>query len=492
MTVRVRFAPSPTGYLHVGGARTAVYNYLFARKRGGTFILRIEDTDVERSTQAAIATILEGMEWMGLSWDEGPFYQSQGLKDHVEAANRLIDQGAAYRCFATSDELKEQREAFMKEGKTWRYDERYRSMDPEESKAMAERGVPYVIRFRVPRETGKIVSFQDLVYGPQERSTAEMEDFAMVRPDGSPLYNLSVVMDDSSMNISHVIRGQDHLANTFKQILLYESLGKPTPEFAHLPLILAPDKSKLSKRKHGEVVSVTAYRDRGFLPHAFVNFLSLVGWNPGEDREIMSMDELVELFDLSRVNRANAVFNFDESRGEWTDKKAIWMNGQYISSTPIETLIPWIRQILQKHDLWSDSFENECRNWFIRCMDQLRQRFFSLEDFATLGRAYLSDEYAMDPAGYEKRVLKQAEPLLDLLPKVISLLEEIDPFEHDPLDAAITSFCERENVKMGLINNAIRVLVTGQPVGPGIYEVLSLIGKERVLMRLQKGLSNLQ
>lgn len=491
MNIRVRFAPSPTGYLHVGGARTAIYNYLFARKHRGTFLLRVEDTDVERSTEAAIRTILEGLTWMGIRWDEGPFFQSHFVAKHRETAERLLNEGLAYRCFATPEELKEQREAFLKEGKTWRYDARYREMDRGKAERLTQDGTPYVVRFRVPREGG-VVAFNDMVYGPQERAEEEIEDFALARPDGSPLYNLSVVVDDAFMNISHVIRGQDHLANTFKQILLYRAMEKPLPEFAHLPLILAPDKSKLSKRKHGEAVSVTAYRDRGFLPQAFVNFLSLVGWNPGDDREILSLEELTELFDFSRVNRANAVFHFDVQKGEWTDRKAVWMNGEYLSSLPLEELLPLVEDRLKNAGLWDDSYAAERKDWFARCVEMIRRRFHDLEDFVTLGRAYFSDEFEMDEKAVNKRVVKPANELKKIFPEFIAELENLEAFREDLLEDAVRGFCEEREIKAGLVNNAARIFVTGRPAGPGIYEIFTLLGRERVLRRLRKGMDFLQ
>src|SRR6185312_15761957 len=342
MTVRVRFAPSPTGYLHIGAARSALFNWLYARKTGGKFLLRIEDTDLQRSSDESTRSIIEGLEWLGLDYDEDPVFQSANAPEHRAAANRLLEEGKAYRDFTpkeqrsdnnVKEEIAERARAQSVEGADQRSNP-FRDLAKEESDRRAAAGEPFAVRLKVP-ESGQ-TRFDDIVYGPQERDYSEIEDLVLLRSDGHPLYNLSVVIDDIEMGITHVIRGQDHLTNTHKQILLYEALGAGVPQFAHLPLILAPNKGKLSKRKHGEVVSLTTYRDRGFLPAAFRNFLALLGWAPANGKEMLTVDELVQEFTLEHIHRSPAVFNFQENDPRhWTDEKALWMNAEYIRTLPV-------------------------------------------------------------------------------------------------------------------------------------------------------------
>lgn len=476
MSLRVRFAPSPTGYLHIGGARTALYNYLLARKFQGKFILRIEDTDRERSTQEAIRSILEGLEWLGLKWDEGPYYQSQHEETHVAWGMKLLEEEKAYRCFATPEELEAQR----KEQVSWRYDPRYRYLSSDESKKLAEGGKPFVIRFRTPDEG--VITFEDKVYGLQKRACKDIEDFALVRPDGSPLYNLSVVVDDAEMGITHVIRGQDHLSNTFKQILLYQAMGYAIPTFAHLPLILASDHAKLSKRRHGEAVSVLTYRDKGFLPQALVNFLALLGWNPKTDEEFFTLEELIQRFTLENINRANAIFNITPDT--WTDKKLIWMNGVYLSRLSIEELLPHVEAFLKKYDLWDPDYKKEKKGWFSRCVDLLRTRYHTLEDFPTLGRAYFSDDFPINEEAFAKRV-KKVESLLKVhLAPLKEKLVSLTSWDKESIEKVLRDYAQTQEIKAGILINALRVITTGQGVGPGIFDVLEVLGKERVTQRM--------
>jgi glutamyl-tRNA synthetase len=295
--VRVRFPPSPTGYLHIGGARTALLNWLYARKTGGKFILRIEDTDAERSTQESIEGILDGLRWLGLDWDEGPYFQTEYAADHIQAAQRLIQSGHAYKCFCTKEDLDAKREAAMVAKKDVRYDGACRNLTPEEIAAKEAAGIPSVVRFRVPEKQGN-AGYDDKVLGRIEQSYSEISDFVIVRSNGNPLYLLCNVVDDIRDRITHIIRGQDHKDNTIRQVLLYEALGAPIPVFAHMPLTLDTQKAKISKRSHGEIVAVQWYRANGFLPWAVVNFLCLLGWSPGDDREIFSREELIEAFTL--------------------------------------------------------------------------------------------------------------------------------------------------------------------------------------------------
>ena len=367
MSVRVRFAPSPTGYLHIGSARTALFNYLYARNTGGKFLLRIEDTDLARSTEESTRSILDGLNWLGFAPDEEIVFQSDNAEKHRAAARRLLEEGKAYRDFTpkeapTDANVKEaikERARAQGADKNMR-DNPYRHLSTDESDERAAAGDPFAIRLKVPTEGN--TSFEDQVYGLQERDYADTEDLVLLRSDGHPLYNLAVVCDDIEMQITHVIRGQDHLTNTHKQILIYEALGVTPPTFAHLPLIMAPNKGKLSKRKHGEVVSMTTYRDAGFLPEAFRNYLALLGWSAGEEQEIYSLDELIQKFSLEGIHRSNAVFNFsqDDPR-KWTDDKAQWMNAEYIRTMPLDKLLPHVKAELKANKLWREEYEPDGR-----------------------------------------------------------------------------------------------------------------------------------
>lgn len=489
--IRVRFAPSPTGYLHVGGARTALFNWLFARRHGGVFILRIEDTDLQRSSTAMVDGILQGMEWLGLDYDEGPFFQSDYVEQHRAAAHRLLDTGWAYRDFTPKEERTdaEVKQQISEAARQPALLNPWRDTPRAESDARAAAGEPHVIRFKVPQE-GK-TSFVDSVFGLQERECREIEDLVLLRTDGHPLYNLCVVIDDIEMGISHVIRGQDHLMNTHKQVLIYQALGKPVPQFAHLPLILAPSKEKLSKRKHGEIVSVTAYRDRGFIPEAFLNFLALLGWAPDsaefKDREIFSRSELIEIFSLGRIHKSNAVFNFNEGdERNWTDQKALWLNGEYIKSMPLEELLPLVRVELEKACLWNAEFEGARRAELVRTLGILRDRYRTLTDFATLGRPYIVDglDFTYEEAAVAKN-LRKDPALATLLPALAGQFATLDEFTHESTETALRAFAEQQGVKAGLLINGSRTALTGQSVGPGMFDVFVAIGQSRTVARLR-------
>jgi glutamyl-tRNA synthetase len=493
MTVRVRFAPSPTGYLHIGAARSALFNWLFARKLGGKFLLRIEDTDLQRSTEESTRSILEGLAWLGLDYDDEVIFQSDNAPKHKAAAQRLVEEDKAYCDFTP----KEQRnDATVKQGIADRaraqaaegVDQRanpYRELTKEESDRRAAAGEAYAVRLKIARE-GK-THFEDIVYGPQERDYAEIEDLVLLRSDGHPLYNLSVVIDDIEMGITHVIRGQDHLTNTHKQVLLYQALGAAVPQFAHLPLILAPNKGKLSKRKHGEVVSLTTYRDRGFVPAAFRNFLALLGWSPPDEKEIMPLDELVEKFSLEGIGRANSIFNFHENDPRhWTDDKALWMNAEYIRTMPLAELLPMVKAELRASKLWREEYEDDDREWFEKAVELIRHRFFTLKDFSAQGRAYFSDDFDFDDAAVTKN-LKKEPRLKELLPALADRFEQVEPFTTVAVEAALRQFADEIGVKAGLLINASRTMLTGQAVGPSMFEVFEIMGQKRSTERLRSG-----
>ena len=517
MTTRVRFAPSPTGYLHIGSARTALFNYLYARHVGGKFLLRIEDTDVARSTDESTRSILDGLSWLGFAPDEEVVYQSNNADKHRAAANKLLAEGKAYRDFTPKEE---KTDGDVKQGiidrarqadKDMR-DNPYRDLLKEESDARATAGDPFAIRLNVA-ETGK-TSFEDAVYGLQERDYKETEDLVLLRSDGHPLYNLAVVCDDIEMQITHVIRGQDHLTNTHKQILIYEALGVTPPIFAHLPLILAPNKGKLSKRKHGEIVSMTTYRDAGFLAAAFRNFLALLGWSAGEEQEIYSLDELVEKFSLEGIHRSNAVFNFKENDPRhWTDDKAIWMNAEYIRTMPLADLLPFVKAELKSAKLWRDEYEDEAaearasaraiseRQWYENTVDLIRARFFTLKDFLSQGRAYFSEDYDFDPAAVAKNLTKFPD-LRTWLPELANRFEAEFvssphvsggssqlPFTEENIETVVKAFTEEKGTKLGVIMNGARTLLTGVAVGPSMLSVFEVIGLEKTVMRLRSGIA---
>ena len=507
MTTRVRFAPSPTGYLHIGSARTALFNYLFARHTGGKFLLRIEDTDLARSTEESTRSILDGLAWLELDHDEDIVFQSDNADKHRATARKLLAEGKAYRDFTpkaepsdanVKDAIKDRARANQGE-KTMR-DNPYRDLSTEESDARAAAGDPFAIRLKVA-ETGK-TSFEDAVYGLQERDYAETEDLVLLRSDGHPLYNLAVVCDDIEMAITHVIRGQDHLTNTHKQVLIYEALGVTPPTFAHLPLIMAPNKGKLSKRKHGEVVSMTTYRDAGFLAVAFRNFLALLGWSAGEEREIYSLPELIEKFSLEGIHRSNAIFNFTENDPRrWTDDKAQWMNAEYIRTMPLADLLPFVKAELRTAKLWRDEYEDEDAQarasartihgpeptdkiWFENTINLIRQRFFTLKDFSKQGRAYFSEDYDFDPAAIEKNLSKFPD-LKTWLPDLAERFDAMDSFTEPEIEEVVKAFAEEKGTKLGVIMNGARTLLTGVAVGPSMLSVFETLGKDRSILRLR-------
>jgi glutamyl-tRNA synthetase len=452
--------------------------------------LRIEDTDLARSTEESTRSILEGLAWIGLEPDEEIVFQSANADKHRAAAKKLLDEGKAYRDFTpkeapsdanVKDAIKERARAGQGE-KSMR-DNPYRELSSEESDARAAAGEPFAIRLKVP-ETGK-TSFEDGVFGLQERDYAETEDLVLLRSDGHPLYNLAVVCDDIEMRITDVIRGQDHLTNTHKQILIYEALGETPPRFAHLPLILAPGGKKLSKRIHGEIVSLTTYRDAGFVAAAFRNFLALMGWSAGEEKEIYSLEELIEKFSLAGVHRSSAIFNYEPSNPKrWTDDKLIWMNAEYIRTMPLEDLLPLVKAELKSAKLWREEYEDDDKAWFDRTVDLVRQRFFTLKDFSTQGRAYFSEDYDFDKAAVEKN-LKKFPDLITWLPELATLFEAMDRFTEPEIETVVKTFAEEKGAKLGVIMNGARTLLTGVAVGPSMLAVFETLGKEKAVMRLR-------
>ena len=469
---RVRFAPSPTGYLHVGGARTALFNWLFARHFGGTLILRIEDTDFERSSEAMVEGILEGMRWLGIDWDEGPFYQSQRLELYRETAAKLLASGHAYPCFCTKEELEARRAEATAAGRPPMYDRRCRSLPLEQIAENRAAGKVAAIRFAVPE--GGTTSFDDAVVGKVEFANAELEDFVLLRSDGIPTYHLSVVADDVDMGLTHIIRGADHISNTPKQVLQYLALGAPLPVFAHVPLILGPDKTRLSKR-HG-ATSVISYKEMGIVPEAFRNFLALLGWTPGavkdeqgKDRELFPSDELIRLFTLEGITKSNSVFDND---------KLAWFNTEYIRAYPAEKLLPLIEQEWALAGFTPDRPREE----LLAAIELTKTRARSLKDFAGSFQAYFSDAFPYDTAAVTKFLSDAAVPAL--LAELATRYEAAPEFTEASTEATLRGFAEEKGIKAGLLINGSRVALTGQGVAPSLFAVMVALGRERVVQRL--------
>ncbi len=454
-------------------------------------ILRIEDTDIERSTEDSIEGIIESLKWLGVTWDEGPYFQSHFIKEHLAAAQNLLNSNHAYRCFCTKEELERKREE-AKAGKTIsKENDACLRLTPKDILEKERAGTPYVIRFKVPRGQGSVI-FDDIVYGTIEKKYEDIEDFAIVRSNGQPLYVLSNAIDDIRDGITHIIRGQDGLANTPKQILLYNALGAPIPRFAHMSLALDPQKAKISKRKHGELVAVHFYREHGFLPWALANFLVLLGWSTSESREVFSKKELIEAFSLEGVSRANPTFNVQQNDPRFfTDPKAININAHYLRSLPAEEIEPYVKDELKKAGIWDPAFEGEKREWFLQTIDLIRSRYHILTDFATLGRAYFSDDYPIDPKALDNNIRKHAA-LKDWLLILADRLEAIETFTAEEAEGAIRGMVEEMGIKPGVLINGIRTVVTGQPVGPGLFDVLMIAGQKRVVDRLRQAVKFFQ
>jgi glutamyl-tRNA synthetase len=467
-TVRTRFAPSPTGYLHIGGARTALFNLLFARHNGGSFILRIEDTDRERSTPEAIAAIIDSLKWLDLAWDEGPFFQTQRFDLYKEKVRDLLAAGKAYPCTCTAEDLDQKRQAALKEKRKPMYDGACRP--PEGVVPPLPQDKPYTIRFRGPREGATVVD--DLVKGLVVFENRELDDLIIARSDGTPTYNFCVVVDDVEMGVTHVIRGDDHLANTPRQMLLYQALGRTPPAFAHVPLILGIDKARLSKR-HG-ATSVTAYRDMGYFPEALSNYLVRLGWSHG-DEEIFSRAELIEKFSLENVGKSAGIFN---------PEKLLWLNAHYLKTRPLSQLaddvVPFIEA--KGYPVPPD------KKWRERMAATLQERAKTLVELVELAHFYLSDDIKYDEKATKKFLTPETRAPLD---ELIHKLDAITDFNEKNIETAFNEILQRHNLQLGKLAQPVRVALTGTTVSPGIYEVLAVLGKERSLKRLRAALAKI-
>jgi nondiscriminating glutamyl-tRNA synthetase len=476
---RVRFAPSPTGYLHVGGARTALFNWLFARRHGGTFILRIEDTDTERSSDEMVAGILESMRWLGLEWDEGPgiggphapYFQTQRFEGHKAVAHQLLAAGFAYKCYCSPERLKEKRDAAEKAGGAWKYDRACLNLSAEEQQRLEASGVRPALRLKVP--AGK-TSYTDHVRGHIEVDHDQLEDFVILRSNGLPIYHLSVVADDIEMGITHVIRGDDHISNTPKHILLWQALGMTPPEFAHVPLILGTDKKKLSKR-HG-MTSVTEYERLGYLRDAMVNFLALLGWSPGGDREVMSRDELVAAFSLEGISGGAAVFD---------PEKLDWFNAQYLVQLQPDDLVRYVKPLLQAAGSWTDEYDAAGRHeWLQRVLRLVLPRVRRLTDFVELASPFMTATVGYDPEAVRKH-LTTADLDEHVEALIVAFEADAESFEEAAIERVLRSVADARGIKAATLIHAARIAATGKGVSPGIFEVLALLGKPLTLSRLR-------
>ena len=477
--LRVRFAPSPTGYLHIGGARTFIFNWLFARRNGGTMILRIDDTDVERNTQVSLDSIFDGLNWLDLGWDE-LYRQSDRLGLHDQSAFAILEKGRAYRDFTPASSGDEEH---SHEGGPFLGNPVMRELSKSESDRRAAAGEPFVLRFRVPRDSRSEVVVDDLVYGRVVKLTSDLEDFALLRSSGVPTYHMASCADDADLRITHILRGQEHLANTFKHVLIFEALGVELPRFAHLPLLMAPDNSKLSKRKHGPVVSVTTYRDGGFLPHGFINFLCLLGWSPKDNREVMSRQELIDAFTLDNVNHSNAVVNFTDE--DPFDPKAVWLNAEHIRALPVDDLAEKLLPFAESAGLDADISKMR------RITPLIQERIKLLRDVATTADFFFADELPpYDPAELipQKGDRAMALTALESAGEILATTE----FSHDAIEAALKGGATDLKIKTGQMFQPIRVAVCGRKVAPPLFATLEVLGRETALHRIGRAIELLK
>lgn len=466
--VRVRFAPSPTGYLHIGGVRTALFNWLYARRHHGTFILRIEDTDQSRSTEEAITAILEGMRWVGLDWDEGPYRQTERMELYRDHAMRLFENGQAYWCVCTAEELEERRKEALAKGLQPRYDGRCR-----------ERGIvnptgEAALRFRAPQEGQTVI--EDLVKGRVVFDNAVLDDLIILRSNGYPTYNFSVVVDDALMGITHVVRGDDHLTNTPRQVPIFQALGFHVPQFGHLSIILGSDKARLSKR-HG-ATSVLAYRDMGYLPEAMLNYLVRLGWSFG-DQEVFSLQEMIEKFSFDNVQKSSAVFN---------PEKLLWLNAQYIKQSEPKRVAEQLQPFLERAGVGAEA-AGKSGEWMERLVLAFRERSQTLEEMAKAAIPYLQADIQMDEAAAKKFLTPAIAPLLE---RLADRFAAVPDFDKEGLEAVFKNVIAEAGIKMGELAQPVRVALTGRTASPGLFEVIDLLGRDRTLERLRHAVSRAQ
>lgn len=478
--VRVRFAPSPTGYLHIGGARTALFNWLFAHKMGGKLILRIEDTDTERLKEDSVSQILTSLKWLGINWDEGPevggncgpYYQSERLDIYKKYADKLLEEGKAYYCFCSAADLEAQREKQRAAKQPFRYARTCRDLSAEEVQARIAAGEPYSVRVKIPVEG--TITVHDLIHGDVTFNMDQFDDFVIVKSNGMPTYNFAVVVDDHLMGMTHVLRAEEHLSNTPKQLLIYEALGWEPPKFGHMPMILAPDRSKLSKR-HG-ATSVEEFRSQGYLAEAIVNYLTLLGWGPGDERELFTLQETVELFELEQMSKKAAIYD---------TKKLTWMNGQYLSELPLENILPEAKPFFIKDGLVTEEWFNDAANeaYFEKLVDVVRVRVKTLQEVADASSYFFKELDGYD----EKGVSKHFKPEnIAILEQCIAAIKADDVYDLASTEAAYNKIAADNGLALGKVIHPTRLALTGRTVSPGMFDVMVLLGKEKTLARLEK------
>ncbi|NMA54984.1 MAG: glutamate--tRNA ligase [Firmicutes bacterium] len=483
--IRVRFAPSPTGKLHVGGARTALFNWLWARHTGGTFVLRIEDTDTERSTQASVDQIISSLSWLGLDWDEGPkiggeygpYFQSQRLHHYEEKAQELIDKGAAYLCYCTPEELEAERERARRQGRAPGYTGRCRNLTEKDRVQLAAAGREPVVRLRVPAEGETVVD--DLIRGRVVFKNNILDDFVILKSNGMPTYNYACVIDDHAMNITHIMRAEEHLSNTPRQILLYEALGYELPRFAHVPMILAPDRSKLSKR-HG-ATSVEEFRHRGYLSKALVNFLSLLGWSPEGTDEIMPLDRIVAEFSLDRIAKTAAVFDV---------KKLTWMNGNYIRELPLAEIVTEVLPFMQKHGFIGAEATPAELELLTKSVKLTRDRAKTLEELVDVVSYFFSAEFQFEEKGVQKHFASAGAAVI--LETVKNLVSSVTSFDQQALEELYRARAKELGLKPAQLIHPTRLALSGRTIGPGLFELMELLGRDQCLVRLERALKFVQ
>lgn len=471
---RVRFAPSPTGYLHIGGVRTALYNYLFARKNKGKFILRIEDTDVKRSDESYTKVILDGLKWLGLDWDEGPYFQSKRSDLYKKALEKLINEDKVYRCYCSSEELKEKRELSLKQGKTPGYDGACRNLTPQQEEEYKSKGLKPVYRLKTP-QTGKIV-FDDIIKGKNEVDAEIIRDFIIIKSDGMPTYNFACVVDDIDLKISHIIRGDDHLSNTPKQLLIYKILGEEPPEFAHLPQVHGTDGKRLSKRTGA--VSLHEYKEKGYLPEALKNYLALLGWSTEDSQQLFERDELIEKFELSRCGTSAGIFDME---------KLNWMNGKYIRSESTEELVALAAGWLIDSKIIKDA--GEIPDMVTKAIELEKEKIRFLTDIPERIDFIVKDDIKYDDDAVKKRLKK--EGVRQILEDISEIFRNTEEFTVKELEPAVKKYCEKNNLGAGKVFHPVRVAISGRMKGPGLFDMLELIGKERVIKRIKYTLENI-
>jgi glutamyl-tRNA synthetase len=468
--VRLRIAPSPTGYLHLGTARTALFNYLYARANNGKFLLRIEDTDLKRSDDSMVESIVEGLKWLGFKWDEEILFQSDHFDEYKRSALQLYDKGHAYWCYCTPEEIKERRSKCLESKKRWMYDRRCYNLSEEAREAFEKEGRPKALRFLVGEG---ITAFDDLIHGEIKRENSEIEDFVLIKSDGSPAYNLAVVVDDHRMNISHILRGDDHISNTPKQILLYKAFGWDIPEFGHMPLILSTDKTKLSKRK--DAVDVSDYKKEGFFPEGMINCLVLLGWSPKTEEEIFSLAELEKIFTLENVHTTPAVFD---------SEKLEWINGEWLRKLDIDEVKKRLITYLKEN-----GFEVDDSDYLARIIEAMGNRANKLKDFIEIGRYFFTDDFTYDEKGLKKRIYPGVE---ERLKKLIEKFNSLDSFDKENMENALRELSGEFGCKAGELIHPVRLGVSGMTFGPGLFELLEILGKEKVIERLKRFVSYIE